>query len=372
MASVIQWFLVEIERRLGADVSPDRMFQLQKEAAAHLQETADEMEAQGMSRKEAERAAVIRFGTPKAFRMAELRQLEGHFLGLPTKVWCVAIGALSIVACTLCNLPSNLGFGVLPIPMFGLFLVGSGALLLFGVLCFRLGRNPLVTTLLIGASLVPILWLLIGSSYVRVENQLVSKFELTSVAEQIIVRDATRRAQLHILDEGLEWATGEKRGGTWDRNDFRTDSLRLKEKLGSYLSVADLDRLQKSQHKTYWMAANGLSFDRQGKEFPGVPATMMLHMKLFDNPESAAYSWRNFAQTNDYSIRVQRNDVEWSERMLDKIEKARTKGFDRSVVELPWLYVAYGLSAIVLAIIGQTGVGLRSIVSRLRNRVGFA
>lgn len=73
MVSVLEWYLAELDSRLGNRLPESIRSGLLAEIRAHLESAAEDMEAQGHSREEAERVATDRFGRPSriAWRLLE-------------------------------------------------------------------------------------------------------------------------------------------------------------------------------------------------------------------------------------------------------------------------------------------------------------
>jgi len=73
VASYIDWFLVELDRRLEGRIGREHRFRVLSEAEDHLRSKADELAAVGMSPDAVERTAVASFGQPEmvAFEVSE-------------------------------------------------------------------------------------------------------------------------------------------------------------------------------------------------------------------------------------------------------------------------------------------------------------
>lgn len=80
MASYIDWYLVELERRLRDHVSPETCFTVLAEVEDHLQSKVSDLASVGMTATEAERTAAASFGQPErvAFEITESHYPESR------------------------------------------------------------------------------------------------------------------------------------------------------------------------------------------------------------------------------------------------------------------------------------------------------
>ncbi|MFN3684093.1 MAG: HAAS signaling domain-containing protein [Fimbriimonadaceae bacterium] len=93
MARYIEWYLAELERRLGRLVSRERMHEILCDAESHLREKAEALEREGMDPRAAQLAAVEAFGRPDRVAAAELRAQRARIFGLPTP-WALGTASL--------------------------------------------------------------------------------------------------------------------------------------------------------------------------------------------------------------------------------------------------------------------------------------
>jgi len=97
MANHIDWYLVELERRLSS-LGDDRRSVILLEVENHLREQADELVLLGLDGEEADREAVRAFGEPRQFAEKLMDQGDGtKRMGQKGTALATAAGVASIV-----------------------------------------------------------------------------------------------------------------------------------------------------------------------------------------------------------------------------------------------------------------------------------